>query len=67
MNVIPLHLRRKFEQRWAARFGSAVASTARKTTDLKATIAKASRPAHVVQRLQIGGSSCFTAFSEPSA
>jgi len=67
MSVIPLHLRRKFERRWAARFGSPVVSTARKNTDEKATIVKAPRPAHAVQGLRIGGASCFPAFSEHSA
>ena len=67
MNVIPLHLRRKFERRWAARFASPVVSTARKKTDVKATIVKAPRSAHVLQGRQIGGASCFTAVSEHSA
>jgi hypothetical protein len=67
MNVIPLHLRRKMERRWAARFGSPVASTARKTTDLKATVVEAPRSPRVVQGLQIGASSCFPAVSEHSA
>jgi hypothetical protein len=35
MSAIPLHLQRKFEQRWAARFASPVASAAAKGTDLK--------------------------------
>jgi hypothetical protein len=34
MSVIPLHLQRKFEQRWAARFASSVASAAPKSADL---------------------------------
>jgi hypothetical protein len=38
MSAIPLHLQRKFEQRWAARFGSPVASAAPKGTDLKGTV-----------------------------
>jgi hypothetical protein len=67
MSVIPLHLRRKFERRWVARFASPVASTARKNTDVKATIVKGPRPAHVVQGPRIGGTSCFPAFSEHSA
>jgi hypothetical protein len=37
MSAIPLHIRRKFEQRWAARFVSPVASAATKGTDLKGT------------------------------
>jgi hypothetical protein len=38
MSAIPLHIQRKFEQRWAARFASPVASAAPKSTDLKGTI-----------------------------
>jgi hypothetical protein len=37
MSAIPLHIRRKFEQRWAARFVPPVASAATKGTDLKGT------------------------------
>jgi hypothetical protein len=37
MSAIPLHLQRKFEERWAARFVSPVASAATKGTDLKGT------------------------------
>jgi hypothetical protein len=36
MSAIPLHLQRKFEQRWAARFASPAASAAPKRSDLKA-------------------------------
>jgi hypothetical protein len=35
MSDIPLHLQRKFEQRWAARFASPVESRAPKSTGLK--------------------------------
>jgi hypothetical protein len=38
MSAIPLHLQRKLEQRWAARFVLPVASAAAKGTDLKDTI-----------------------------
>ena len=38
MSAIPLHLQRKFEKRWAARFAAPVASAARKITDLKGTV-----------------------------
>jgi hypothetical protein len=38
MSTIPLHLQRKFEQRWAARFASPVASAAPKSTDLKGAV-----------------------------
>jgi len=33
MSAVPLHLQRKSEQRWAARFASPVAPAARKITD----------------------------------
>jgi hypothetical protein len=66
MNVIPLHLRRKFERRWAARFAATVATVAHENTDLKATTVKAPRPARTVLGLQIGGTRCFPAFVEPS-
>jgi|KBSMisStaDraftv2_1062788.scaffolds.fasta_scaffold88900_2 hypothetical protein len=65
MSVIPLHLRRKIERRWAARFASSVASTARKTADLKATIVSAPHSLHA-RGLQIGGTSCSPAFAEHS-
>jgi hypothetical protein len=35
MSTIPLHLQRKFEQRWTARFVGSVASTAPKSISLK--------------------------------
>jgi len=35
MRAIPLHIQRRFEQRWAARFVSPVASAAPKSTDSK--------------------------------
>jgi len=37
MSVIPLHIQRKFERRWATRFASPVASAAPKITELKGT------------------------------
>jgi hypothetical protein len=36
MSIIPLHLERRFEQRWAARFGSLVIPTVVKNVGLKA-------------------------------
>jgi hypothetical protein len=45
MSAIPLHLQRKFEQRWAARFASPVVSAAPKSTDLKGTVNNLPRPA----------------------
>jgi hypothetical protein len=38
MSAIPLHLQRRFEQRWAARFISPVASVAPKRIGLKTTL-----------------------------
>ncbi|MDX6527489.1 MAG: hypothetical protein QOI43_3000 [Gaiellales bacterium] len=38
MSVIPLHLQRRFEQRWAARFVSPVASAAPKSLGLKGAL-----------------------------
>jgi hypothetical protein len=45
MSTIPLHLQRKFEQRWAARFVSSLASIAPKSADLKGTVNDLPRPA----------------------
>jgi hypothetical protein len=45
MSAIPLHLQRKFEQRWAARFAPPVASAAPKSTDLKGAVNDVPRPA----------------------
>jgi hypothetical protein len=38
MNVIPLHLQRRFEQRWAARFGSLVVPAIPKNVGLKGSL-----------------------------
>jgi len=35
MGIIPLHLQRRFEQRWAARFGSLVIAAMPKKVGLK--------------------------------
>jgi hypothetical protein len=51
MSAIPLHIRRKFEQRWAARFVSPVASAAHKGTDLKGTGNNLPRRAKAKERL----------------
>jgi hypothetical protein len=45
MSAIPLHLQRKFEQRWAARFASPVASATPKRTDSNGTDNSSPRPA----------------------
>ena len=50
MSAIPLHLQRKFEQRWAARFASLVASAGRKGTDLKGTVNNLPRPAKAKEK-----------------
>ena len=44
MSGIPLHLQRRFEQRWAARFVPPTVSTAPKSLDLK-------RPIHNLTRI----------------
>jgi hypothetical protein len=45
MSAIPLHIQRKLDRRWAARFAPPVASAAPKITDLKATVSNPPRPA----------------------
>jgi hypothetical protein len=44
MRGIPLHLQRRFEERWAARFVPPAAPTAPKSSDLK-------RPVHNLPRI----------------
>lgn len=44
MSVIPLHLQRKFEQRWAARFVAPVAPAAPRSNRLKGALNTLSRP-----------------------
>jgi hypothetical protein len=50
MSVVPLHLQRKFEQRWAARFVSPVAATSAKRTDLKRAVINVPRPARAKEK-----------------
>jgi len=50
MSAIPLHLQRKFERRWEARFGSPVASAMRKGTDLKGIVNNLPRRAKAKER-----------------
>jgi hypothetical protein len=50
MSAIPLHLQRKCEQRWAARFVSRVASAAAKSTDLKGTVNNLPSPAKAKEK-----------------
>ena len=38
MSIIPLHLQRRFEQRWAARFGSLAIPAAPKNVGLKGPV-----------------------------
>jgi hypothetical protein len=45
MSVIPLHLQRRFEQRWAARFVSPLASAGPKSLGLKGASNSLPRPA----------------------
>jgi hypothetical protein len=51
MSAIPLHLQRKFEQRWAARFASPVASAApNKSTGSKGAVNNLPRPAKAKEK-----------------
>jgi hypothetical protein len=50
MSAIPLHLQRKFEQRWAARFVSPIASAAPKSTGLKGAVTNLPRPAKAKEK-----------------
>ena len=50
MSEIPLHLQRRFEQRWAARFVSPVASAAPKSIGLKGTVNSLPRPAKAKEK-----------------
>ena len=50
MSTIPLHLQRKCEQRWAARFASPVASAAPKSADSKGTVSNLPRPAKTKEK-----------------
>jgi hypothetical protein len=40
MSAIPIHVQRRFEQRWASRFALPVAATASKKVGTKATTSK---------------------------
>jgi hypothetical protein len=51
MSAIPLHLQRKFEQRWAARYAAPVTSAAPKSNDLKDTVNNLPRPAKAKEKL----------------
>jgi hypothetical protein len=45
MSSIPLHIQRKFEQRWAAKLALSRASAAPKSIDMKGTVNSLPRPA----------------------
>jgi hypothetical protein len=47
MSAIPLHLQRRFEQRWVARFVSPAASAAPKSIGLKGAVKSLRHPAKV--------------------
>lgn len=50
MSVIPLHLQRKFEQRWAARFVAPDAPVMPKSSQLKRTLNTLRRPVKAKQK-----------------
>jgi hypothetical protein len=50
MNEIPLHLRRRFEQRWAAKLASLAASAAPKSIGLKGAVKSLPRPAKAKEK-----------------
>ena len=50
MSGIPLHLQRRFEQRWAAKYASPVASVAPKSIGLKDTVNRLPRPARAKEK-----------------
>jgi hypothetical protein len=50
MNAIPLHLQRRFEQKWAARFVPPVAAVAPKSIVSKDTVNSLPRPAKAKEK-----------------
>jgi hypothetical protein len=50
MSVLPLHLQRKFEQRWAARFVAPAAPVVPKSSQLKRTLNTLRRPVKAKQK-----------------
>ena len=54
MSGIPLHIQRRFEQRWAAKLTSSGASAAPKSIDLKGTVNSLPRPATKTQEKPAG-------------
>jgi hypothetical protein len=55
MSGIPLHIQRRFEQRWAARFVSPVAAAAPKSIGLKAIVNSSARPAKAKAKEKAAG------------
>jgi hypothetical protein len=45
VSAIPLHLQRRFEQRWAAKLASLIPSAAPKSISLKRAVKSSPRPA----------------------
>jgi hypothetical protein len=54
MSILPLHLQRRFEQRWAARFGSLVTPAALKNVGLKGSPVKHAPPAAKAKEKRAG-------------
>jgi hypothetical protein len=50
MSGIPLHIQRRFEQRWAARFAPPVALAALKSIGVKGTVNSLPRPAKAKEK-----------------
>jgi hypothetical protein len=67
MNGIPLHLQRRFEQRWAARFVSPVASAAPKIIGLKGAFNSLPRPVKAKAKEKPAGAGLKSASSGVSS
>ena len=50
MSGIPLHIQRRFEQRWAAKLASSGASAAPESIDLKGTVNSLPRPTRAKEK-----------------
>jgi hypothetical protein len=48
--ILPLHIQRRLEQRWAAKFVSPAASAAPKSIGLKVTVKNSPRPAKTKEK-----------------
>jgi hypothetical protein len=53
MSIIPLHLQRRFEQRWAAKLARSVASVAPKSISLKRAVQNSPRPAKAKEKPRV--------------